>query len=179
MVILQKLFFLSVFPKVENLCLSTGTCSRPFVFNNFNPTIYDVRWYFRQLYLPKTTLTLIRRIIFYHWGGKQWMFWKQILFVFRDKEKRLLVSPNPARSILSNARHFGIGTIRHQDTSAPVWDISAPRQFGTRTIRHLCFFLWFYVRNFQYVKRYLLERGISVVDSALLLCYISFMPEWI
>jgi hypothetical protein len=30
-----------------------------------------------------------------------------------------------------NARHFGTGTIRHQDTSAP-------GQFGTRTLRHLC-----------------------------------------
>ena len=63
MVILQKLFFLSVFPKVENLCLSTGTCSWPFVINNFNPTI-NVRWYFRQLYLLTATLTLIWRVIF-------------------------------------------------------------------------------------------------------------------
>ena len=37
-----------------------------------------------------------------------------------------------------NARHFGTGTIRNQDTSAPVRDISAPGQFDTRTIRHLC-----------------------------------------
>jgi hypothetical protein len=55
-----------------------------------------------------------------------------------------------------NARHFGTGTIRHQDTSAPVRDILVPsqfgtcvRHFGTRTIRHLCFFLWFYLQNFQ------------------------------
>ena len=95
MVILQKLFFLSVFPKVENLCLSTGTCSRPFVINNFNPTI-NVRWYFRQLYLPTTTLTLIWRVIFIT-EAANWLFWKQVLFGFRAKEKRLLVSPNPAR----------------------------------------------------------------------------------
>ena len=99
MVILQKLFFLSVFPKVENLCLSTGTCSRPFVINNFNPTI-NVRWYFRQLYLPTTTLTLIWRVIFIT-EAANWLFWKQVLFGFRAKEKRLLVSPNPARSINS------------------------------------------------------------------------------
>ena len=30
-----------------------------------------------------------------------------------------------------NARHFGTGTNRHQDTSAPVRDISVPRQIGT------------------------------------------------
>jgi hypothetical protein len=57
-----------------------------------------------------------------------------------------------------NARHFGTRTIRHQDTSAPVWDISAPRQFGTGTIRHLCFFLWFYVQNFQLWKYNILIR---------------------
>jgi hypothetical protein len=34
-----------------------------------------------------------------------------------------------------NSRHFGTGTNRHQDTSAPVWDISVPRQIGTQTIR--------------------------------------------
>ena len=51
----------------------------------------------------------------------------------------------------TNARHFGTRTLRHlcetfrhQDSSAPVWDISAPGQFGT-----CVFFLWFYVQNFQ------------------------------
>ena len=80
MVILQKLFFLSVFPKVENICLSTWTCSRLFVINNFNPTI-NVRWYFRQLYLPTTTLTLIWRVIFIT-EAANWLFWKQVLFGF-------------------------------------------------------------------------------------------------
>jgi hypothetical protein len=39
------------------------------------------------------------------------------------------------------------GTNRHQDTSAPVWDISVPRQIVTRTIRYLKKtnrYLWFF-----------------------------------
>jgi hypothetical protein len=82
MVILQKLFFLSVFPKVENLCLSTGTCSRPFVINNFNPTI-NVRWYFRQLYLRTTTLTQL---------SMKWMwFWN---FLTLTRKYSILFSDN-------------------------------------------------------------------------------------
>ena len=34
-------------------------------------------------------------------GGKQWLFWeKKVLFSLRAKEKRLMVSPNPAGSVL-------------------------------------------------------------------------------
>ena len=65
--------------------MSTGTCSRPFVINNFNPTI-NVRWYFKQLYLPTTTLTLIWRVIFIT-EAPNWLFWKPVLFGFRTKEK--------------------------------------------------------------------------------------------
>jgi hypothetical protein len=35
------------------------------------------------------------------------------------------------------------------DTSAPGQFDTCARHFGTRTIRHLCFLLWFYVQNFQ------------------------------
>ena len=42
-----------------------------------------------------------------------------------------------------------IGFDRRTDTLRDDWWSKNARHFGTRTIRHLCFFLWFYVQNFQ------------------------------
>ena len=59
---------------------------------------------------------------------------------FRRTDRKFLRNRNPPPNffLYKLILKLGLKGKRMLDTSAPVRDILAPRQFGTRTIRHLC-----------------------------------------
>ena len=122
-----------LFSSLSKLCLSVGLA-------------YLNGWHFQPLVSSHKVVSLIR-----WWSIYSAIFILVEVFTacltsdmvmtlycsFRDIDSFFGASLTELSIQVSNSRHFGNGTNRHQDTLAPVWDISVPRQIDTRTIRHL------------------------------------------